>query len=159
MKTKHFFLVILIICIFYKFKLFTQETISTIGADITETNGSISYTLGQTFFEANSGAKGSLNQEIQQPYEILTSDVSSYTTITLTAKAYPNPTSNQLILSIDDYKKYELLDVLTDINSRILKNAKISDKNTSIPMELYKQEDYIINVRNKNIQNYKKIVS
>lgn len=57
-------------CIFVFPLLNAQETLSSAGGNATGSGGSISYTVGQVFYNSFSGETGSIAQGVQQPFEI-----------------------------------------------------------------------------------------
>jgi len=127
-----------------------QKVIPATGGEVSGGGGSVSYTIGQVVYTTNTGTNGSVAQGVQQPYEI-----SMVTGIERTAKfkleltVYPNPTVDHLILKIGDKAAIgpQMLSYrLYDINGRLLKNKKITSKETSIDMEKYRPATYFLEV-------------
>src|SRR5665647_306998 len=83
--------------------IYAQEVISTIGGDILGSGGSVSYSVGQTFYTYCAGLDGSIIQGVQQPYEIfIISGVSEIAEINLFMSTYPNPTNDFILLFVDN---------------------------------------------------------
>ncbi|MEQ9147218.1 MAG: hypothetical protein RLP13_03000 [Cytophagales bacterium] len=57
-----------------------QESVSSSGNTISGSNGSISYSLGQTIYISYSGTSGEINEGVQQPFEFLSPFDSSLST-------------------------------------------------------------------------------
>ena len=60
----------LILFIFISLVSISQESVNASGGNATGSGGSISYTIGQIDYIEASGVGGSVNQGIQQAYEI-----------------------------------------------------------------------------------------
>jgi len=75
-----------------------QQGIVSGGGEGSGTGGSVSATCGQVFYSSTQG----VSQGLQQPYEIfVVSSIESAQHISLSVKAYPNPTTDYLILAFD----------------------------------------------------------
>ena len=80
-----------------------QNNTITTGADVSNTNGSISYSIGQIDYISSGNASTYINQGLQQPYEVVTLSGNELIDITISAQVYPNPTVNNIIISIQNY--------------------------------------------------------
>ena len=134
----------------YHSTLIAQESVSASGGNASGSGGSVSYTVGQVFYETITGSNGFIIQGVQQPYEISVvtgrEDISG---IDLICTVYPNPTTDILILKVDDSfivpdKQY--LASLYDINGKLLLNKKITVNETSIPMNEFVPGIYLLKV-------------
>jgi hypothetical protein len=68
-----------------------QENITVSGGTLSGIDGAVSYSVGQIFYITYSGAKGSITQGVQQPYEISPiSSINEFDGIDLICLAYPN---------------------------------------------------------------------
>ena len=131
--------------------LLGQEAVSASGSDASGSTGSISYTVGQTAVSTISGTNGSVVQGVQQPYEISVITAAENTQeITLHCIVYPNPTRSDIKLSIE-YDDFEnMFCRLYDINGTLLRDLKIENEETVIPMQNLVPSAYILKViRNK----------
>jgi len=143
-------------------ELHAQKATPAAGGNATGSGGSLSYSVGQTVYTTNAGTNGSVAQGVQQAFEISeiqgASDVKQ---ITLTCTAYPNPTTNELTLQIDDsavethggasqseggFSGQTHAVRLYDINGTQLLQQTISGNQTTIAMQQYPAGTYIMTV-------------
>lgn len=116
-------------------KLQAQEVISAAGGNASGSGGTSSYTIGQIFYTTNAGNTGSIAQGVQQPFEILVmSRIEQTKDINLICTAYPNPTCNNLTLTIEDPNNFDLMYILFDINGGFVENKKVIYNETTIIM-------------------------
>jgi hypothetical protein len=129
-----------------------QEAIPATGSNASGSGGSVSYTVGQVVYTTNSGTNGSVIQGVQQPYEIsVVSSIEETIGINLTVTAYPNPTTDFLTLSVDNFETSNLLYQLYDTNGKLLESKKIEGNQTSIVMSNLVPDSYFLKViQNKN---------
>ncbi len=117
-----------------------QTSINATGGDASGDGGSVSYSVGQMVYITNTGTNGSGAQGVQQPYEIsVVTGIEEAIGISLSVRAYPNPTTDYLTLSIEDNVKtshdLSLMSYqLYDIQGKLLQSEKITDNQTSIVM-------------------------
>ena len=151
MRNKIFKLCALILCIFALIGVHAQETVPAAGGNASGSGGSASYTFGQLFYTINAGSSGSVAEGVQQPYEISTMvGLEEARGIQLSCKTYPNPTTDYLTLSIENFDPDGLSYSLFSMNGNLLENEKIMDRETSISMISYRRGTYILKVANKN---------
>lgn len=103
-----------------------QQTISAAGGNVMSSAGSVSYTIGQTFFTTHSGTSGSVAEGVQHPYETLVVSVTDQVHEIFHLNIFPNPTADFLIIentaeSISEYRLF-----LQDISGRLLEERKLS---------------------------------
>ena len=142
-------------------ELFAQESQNTSGGMANGNGGTISYSIGQVVYTTNSGNKGEMFQGVQQPYEIsVINDINDLEEISLSIIVYPNPTSDLLILKLEDHDnlgfnsyKYEFY----DINGKLINAYRIFDSITSINMTNLVAATYILKVfkNQKNMKTFK----
>ena len=136
---------IILLLLFISLKSFAQDNTVTSGKTISNSNGSVSYTIGQIDYINVNNQNGNLNQGVQQPFEIF--NITSLNTIEgLNINIYPNPTSN--FINIES--KYETLSIkISDLNGNILETKNnITDK--LISFDKFSQGTYILTFTNKN---------
>lgn len=127
--------------------LHAQEVIPSAGGNVSGTDGSVSYTIGEVIYTTASGPDGSAATSVQQPYEISTvQGIKDFENISLSWKAFPNPTSNFLILQIENDEFNDLYFQMFDINGQILESKKIIGIETRIDMVKFKPGNYFIRV-------------
>ncbi|VXB35399.1 conserved exported hypothetical protein [Flavobacterium sp. 9AF] len=129
---------------------YSQESIVFSGGNAVGSNGSVSYSYGQVFYETVSGANGELTQGVQQPIEIYTLSIPNPTT-GINLALYPNPAITQVTLELTisqfpNEMKYELFDV----NGKLIKSEKILSNQTAIDIESLPIATYFLNVFSSN---------
>lgn len=118
-----------------------QQAIIPAGNNAQSGTGSVSYSVGQVFYEAQMSATGKVNTGVQQPYEIFalaTNDSAIQSTISV----YPNPVKDFLTVDFNSEKlensSYQLFDVSGKIvNQGNLKNAKTQISASNLTTGMY----------------------
>ena len=122
-----------------------QEAVLASGADASGGGGSASYSVGQVAYHVNYGATGSLAEGVHQAYEI--SIINSVgNDMSLSMSAYPNPTTDHLILKADNIDLSGMTYKLIDMNGRIVKNERITSNETTIEMYDLAPASYFLQV-------------
>jgi hypothetical protein len=111
-----------------------QDTANTSGGDASGSGGSAAYSIGQVVYTTHTGSNGSVAQGVQQPYEISVLSVKAPDGINLSMLAYPNPTTDILILSVGDGRTQDLSYQLYDMAGRLIENRKVTVPETRISM-------------------------
>ncbi|MFV0469032.1 MAG: T9SS type A sorting domain-containing protein [Dysgonomonas sp.] len=135
-----------------------QTSVNATGGNATGSGGTVDYSLGQVVYTTNTETNGSVSQGIQQPYEILgVTTIEEAKGITLMVSAYPNPTTDHLILEVNEFELTNLTFQLYDTNGKLLKNGIITGRQTNIVMSSFASATYFVNViqNNKEIQKFK----
>lgn len=131
--------------------LYAQKTILASGGNISGTDGSVSYSVGQVVYTTAGGTNGSVAQGVQQPYEIsVVSGVAEAKAVSLLCSAYPNPTIDHVKLKVDDYTIADLNYQLYDISAKLIESKKVSAAETIISMENLVPATYFIKVMQNN---------
>lgn len=127
------------------------------GGNATGAGGSSSYSVGQVAYITITGAGGSINQGVQQPYEFFTLGNDNFPEIQLTMSVYPNPTTSLINLKIQNYELENLNYQLFDIDGRQIENQKITLTETLIQLENLPSAIYLLNVfeNNKLLKSFK----
>lgn len=155
MTYKHLKTIVLATLLLASLGLHAQVSINTAGGNAASTGGSISYTIGQMAFHAESGPDGSSTQGVQQPYEISVLSVSEESE-NISLSIYPNPSTDYLHLTSTE-EISNLSYQLFDINGRLLKSERINGNQTDINMQSLVSATYFIKINqgNKTIKTYK----
>ena len=131
-----------------------QSVIVPVGGDVQNSNGSMSYTVGQIAVETAVSNVGyvSVAEGVQQPYEIQTVGVNNYQQIVLNAKIYPNPTENLAQLELNGFEIPDdgLKAYLYDGNGKLLQTLTITDDITSFQIGQYATGNYLLEVKSGN---------
>lgn len=124
-----------------------QQTIIPAGNNAQSATGSVSYSVGQIFYESQTSATGKVNPGVQQPYEIFTL-ATNENAAQSNISVYPNPVKDFLTVDFNseklDNSSYQLFDATGKvINKGNLKSVKsqISASNLSNGM-------YILRITN-----------
>jgi len=154
MKTKQLFF---LFSFLFFLKANAQQSLNAAGGDATGSNGKISYTIGQIDYVSATGSNGSVSQGVQQPFEIFTLGTDDFPNIILQAIVYPNPTSSNINLIIENYSIDNLHYNLYDIQGRSIANQKITQQETNITMENLQNANYFLQVfdNNKTLKTFK----
>lgn len=136
--------------------LIAQEAIPASGSNASGNGGTMSYTVGQVIYTANTGTNGSMAQGVQQPYEIsVVAGIADDNGINLILSAYPNPVTEYIKLKAD--KTENLTYQLYDINGKIIENKKIVSNETNIVMSNFINAIYFLKIsdNNKEVKTFK----
>ena len=120
------------------------------GGDVSNANGSVSYSIGQVAYGNSTGGSGSVNQGVQQPFEFYTLGINNFPNIRLEMSVYPNPTTSIVNLSIKDFKSNTMSYQLFDITGRLIKEEKINNTITPIDLQSVASAHYLLTVYDKN---------
>jgi len=124
-----------------------QEAIPATGGNASGSGGTASYSVGQVVYTTNNGTNGSVAQGVQQPFEIsVVTGIEQAQGINLSVRAYPNPTTDYLTLSIAEFDISNLSYQLYDMQGKLLQNEKITGNETSIVMSNLVSATYFVKV-------------
>ena len=136
-----------------------QESLNSSGADISNVDGSISYSVGQAFCQEYSGAGSTISEGVQHAFEIfiLTESISVKNDDPVIS-IFPNPTSEYLIIEFSEAVEQMSANLL-DENGRVIQVISITDSQTKIDMSGLAAAVYFISVydSNSSVANYKVI--
>lgn len=93
-----------------------QQSANTTGKNVSQNNTTISYSIGEVYYNTTTTLSSVITQGIQQPYEIyLISGIGNEKDVQLIT-AFPNPTSSTIKIVTQDIKidglNYKLYDLL-----------------------------------------------
>ena len=128
--------------------LFSQLSICNGGGNAIGSGGSVSFTIGQIAWNMFSGTSGSVVQGVQQPFEISVINSIDDENITLNHVVYPNPTTGNITLNInnEEYSHYKYY--LFSLTGIILQHEKIKAVSTEIHLEEYPPSTYFLRIIN-----------
>lgn len=124
--------------------ILSQENFVATGEEEEGNFGSITYSIGQIFFQETDNEKVKLNTGLQTPYYsyVFTEPLK----IKLELSVYPNPTVSNVTLLIKDYKPQNLNYKLFSIEGKLIRSGIISQAITSIYMDNLPSSTYILYV-------------
>ena len=130
-----------------------QETLPASGGKALGGGGEVNYTVGQVVYTTITGTNGTVAQGVQQPFEIsVTTGIEQAKGITLSLTAYPNPTTDFIILKVEDFKVENLCYQVSDLNGKVLLTKKIESNQTNISMNNFVPATYFLKVTDNNKQ-------
>jgi hypothetical protein len=147
-----------ILMIFYRMTFFAQqlEVISSSGGFLSNSNGSISFTLGECVTNTYNSPNLILTQGFQQPF-VISSDIRDLMNPGIEMDVFPNPVKEDIILKVKDPRGLSY--ILYDMNGVILDQNDINKNETAISFENLVPAGYIIKVlRNKEEMKTFKII-
>ena len=133
-----------------------QESVNATGGNASGSGGSASYSVGQVAYQTHTGTNGSVAQGVQQPYEIsVVTAIEEAENINLSIKAYPNPTTDYIKLSVDEniktrYSSSQLSYQIYDMRGKLLQSKKITGNVTRIFMNNFVPATYFVKILDKN---------
>ena len=136
----------------------TNASVNASGGNASGTGGSVSYSVGQVFNTTAFGTNGSVSEGVQQPFEIsVFTGVKDIKAIDLYYAVYPNPTRGKLTLKIDNFEPNAFTYQLNDVNGKLLRSEKLTEKETAIDMSELKSAPYFLKVTNskKEVKTFK----
>jgi hypothetical protein len=125
---------------------FAQQGIHSSGGNASGTGGSVSYSMGQVFYTQQTGSNGSLNQGVQQPYELVVTEVKNPVSALIKCEVFPNPTVKELNLRISGEKLEKGNWKLIDLRGVTLLQGELSNAETLIPMANQPMAAYTLQV-------------
>ena len=151
--------------LFLTFSLFSsgiilaQESVNTSGSNASGTGGAVSYTVGQVAYTNSSGSNGSVSAGVQQSYTITATTGVDENNFNLDVSVYPNPTTDLLVLSINELKEEYRYQVL-DMAGKRLTNGQLRNNQTQLDFSSYASGSYYVNIitnQNKQIKTFQVI--
>jgi hypothetical protein len=123
------------------------------GGNATGSGGSATYTVGQIDYKTYGGTNGTISQGVQQPYEMsVVTAKEEAKDIKLTFSVYPNPTSDQLRLSVGDYEIKNLSYWLYGVNGNLIEVRNVLSNETQISMENRVSGTYFMKITSSNLE-------
>jgi len=127
--------------------VYSQQVISTAGANSQTASGGISYTIGECVTETFTTSGATLTQGIQQTI-ITVTGINTIINLGYSITAFPNPATDFVILRVSDNKFEGLHYVLYDLNGKAIAIKQIESAETLIPFSEYNYASYILKVIN-----------
>lgn len=128
-----------------RFSGVSQESLNSGGTDVSNNNGSISYSFGQTFYLQSDSNTGSQNDGVQQPAEFFSVSIQEFITSPLFSFG-PNPMNDNLTLNSriekGDYTHYTISDVL----GRVFITESFFSSNQVIDVKNLTPNMYLLNI-------------
>ena len=122
--------------------LYAQTGSVSAGGQVSGAQGTVSYSIGQANFITATATEGTINQGLQQPYEIY-----ALFGVDETISIFPNPTiAGYVTLKIVSDESMDFSYELFDMQGKQLVTRKVEAKETTIPMSEFAIGTYFIRV-------------
>jgi hypothetical protein len=133
--------------------VYAQESTHAAGGNFSGSGGSVSYSVGQVFYEIRTGLTGTLAEGVQQPWEIsVVTAIDQTNGVTLSLFAWPNPTSGKLILNTGEPISSDMFYHLYDTNGKLLHSQPVTGSKTNIDMSNLLPATYFLRVIQNNLE-------
>jgi len=129
-----------------------QNGVVASGGQTNGSGGSVSYSIGQTNYILSNGSGGAINQGLQQVYSISTETGLEEKHIQLEAIVFPNPSSDFVMLSIENTDLENLFYTLLDQQGKCIAQRKINSKHTGITLLQITSGMYFLKISNNSQQ-------
>lgn len=137
-----------------------QESINASGCIASGAGGSVSYSMGQLMYQNSAAEDGIIAEGVQQPFEISVATANDETNgINLSINAFPNPVTDDLILTVDNVDTSNLNFQLYDMHGKLLQTRRIDDTQTCIAMSKFGPAIYFVKIvqKDKELMTFKVI--
>jgi len=131
-------------------KVQAQQATTAAGGSAMGIGGTVSYSIGQVVYTTNTGTSGSVAQGVQQPYITSTVLGGDEQQMSLNLQVYPNPTSDYLTLSVDNFQLSTLNYQLYNISGKLIESKAIARRAQIIRMESLAISTYFLKVTKNN---------
>ncbi len=134
-----------------------QQGANASGGNATGIGGTVTYSVGQVVYTTNTSSSGSVSQGVQNTFEIYPVGTDE-TALNISITAFPNPTFENLTLTIDNYSDAILSYQLYDMHGKLLSGFQITGPQTQIIMSDLPAATYFIDIidqENEKIQSFK----
>ncbi len=141
-------------CMLITFKSYSQDVIATAGCTFQTSQGSLSWTIGESITETFTKTNSILTQGFHQSNLTITAihenDISD-----INIKVYPNPATDFVNIKVNGFD--EMSYQVFDINGSLIENKEIIDLKTTISFENLSSATYIVRIlkRETEITTYK----
>lgn len=154
MKHKKIKLSVILLCMGIMAQAQQANVVS--GGDASGSDGTVAYSVGQIVYTSNANSYGVVSQGIQHAYEVYTLETQDVQLNTELA-VFPNPTSDNLTLSISNYNNEVLFYQLFDIQGKLLISEQIREQQTQIITNSLPAATYfiVVNQDNKKVKSFK----
>lgn len=128
------------------FNLQAQEAIPASGGEASGSGGTASYSIGQVVYSTSNGSNGSVAEGVQLPYQITVISGLDTEHINLKCTAYPNPASDHLYLSLENFDEKGLEYCLIGPTGNVLDLQKIKADHTRISLSELSPATYFLKI-------------
>jgi|LauGreDrversion4_2_1035121.scaffolds.fasta_scaffold65010_2 hypothetical protein len=134
-----------------------QNSTNAAGGIATGSGGSVAFSIGQVVYTTIKDTSASISMGVQQTYDITNVGINEVA-LKISLVAYPNPTSNDLTLVVNEFKNDKLTYQLIDMQGKLLLLGNIAAQQTQVNTTLLASATYFLHVynqQNQQVQSFK----
>jgi hypothetical protein len=137
---------------------FGQISVNTAGASVSNSSGSLSYSIGQVVYQNVANTSCSVSQGVQQIYVVSALDLEEKA-FNFSLNTYPNPTTDVINLRIGNYNHEPMSFILLDASGKLIFGGKITQQETVLDTKMLPTATYFVEVHHegKKLQTFKVI--
>lgn len=134
-----------------------QQSVVSSGNTITNSTGSVSYTIGQPNYISIYSTEGVVNQGNQQAFEIYALDLDNIRDQNVTITVFPNPTNSFINIKMDELISGDIEAKIFDIQGKLIDEHKFNTVDPQINFLNFPSGIYILNIYNEKalLQSFK----
>lgn len=129
---------------------FAQVSMNTSGGNITNSTGSVSFSIGQLMVNNTNTNLIDVQQGVQFPYEIFGLGINNTILLNSFIRIYPNPTSSKLNIDIENNELFELVVEIYDSQNKLLLLENLYSINNTIDLGTLTPGLYYSIIRNNS---------
>ena len=129
-----------------------QQGITVSGGNASGSGGSSSYSVGQIVYTTQGDSNGTVAQGVQLPFELSVRTGMDKQYIKLQLAAYPNPTTDFLILDLGNANLSALNFELYDVTGKVIEKRKIACETEKVYMDCLPAATYFLKVTDNNTE-------
>ncbi|MUH38089.1 T9SS C-terminal target domain-containing protein [Zobellia amurskyensis] len=122
----------------------SMASLNVSGGQARSSKGSVVYSVGTIFYTNIETQQNTVSQCIQQAKELKIQEVKDMQLVKL--RAYPNPTTDYVLIDILDYENENAQYQLFDFRGSLIKNERITTSTTKLPMDDLRSSTYFLKV-------------
>jgi hypothetical protein len=108
----------------------------------------VTYTVGQVAYLQANTISGAVFQGVQQPFYIV--GVEEVSGLDISCSLFPNPTGDQVTLTVNGFSNQPLRYQLYDMHGRLIASSDIQGSETTIPLQDLPAATYILTVKDEH---------
>lgn len=134
-----------------------RQVVSTAGEFNRNSDGSLSWTLGELTISTWSSSETMLTQGFQQSNLVVSTRIEPAAGSVFRAIAYPNPVRDRMSVEVDNWSKTTLYLELYDMNGRLLHKQQVQSNPSRLDFGGHPAGEYILQLKKagKLIQSFK----
>lgn len=123
-----------------------QSAVLASGGDATSGSGGVSYSIGQIAIGNISSPMASVNEGVQQPFELFAVHVDEEL-LAITISLFPNPTHSEVVIQIPDSEQH-LTALFFASDGNLLQKVQLAESRTSVNVSDWSASTYLVQITN-----------